>query len=547
MATTVRRPRRARVRSRLVALVLLVVVPLAALTVVNLFYDRDAAAKRTYARTSEIVSTGTGVIEALVGQTDLLLMTISRTTNPVGESCTSDLGAALDPGNIYRNLYAVDRTGRVVCTALRTPQVEYVSGTEWFKRAVERQDVTVTAPAVGLTSGDPVMIVSHPQDGPVEPDEVAPGEPVATGVLAASLDLQTLVAFTRTLDLPPDSVVQVLDAQGRVLARTDDIEQYLLTEAPLFPRLEGAPSGDLEGQGVDGVDRLYSYERIEVGGQTLYVMAGIARGEAYSDANVRLLWSLGILALLGVAASVLALMAGRSLLAAPIDRLRAAMADFRGGDIGRRAGDIGGPVEIEELGTSFDEMADEIQARFENQQRLVDQLEEASEAERQSISAGIHDETLQNLTAIGVRLQLLRRWIDDDARRADVDDMRDLLQETNDQLRGLLYDLRPPEFDRIGLLATLRETLEVRYTDVLDDWSVGGELDPSVPESVQILLYRVAMQALANVREHAGPTGSTSPSPATRSASRWTSPTTGRGSTWTWSSATTDPATSACG
>ena len=60
MATTVRRPRRARLRSRLVALVLLVVVPLAALTVVNLFYDRDAAAKRTYDRTTGILDVSGG-------------------------------------------------------------------------------------------------------------------------------------------------------------------------------------------------------------------------------------------------------------------------------------------------------------------------------------------------------------------------------------------------------------------------------------------------------------------------------------------------------
>lgn len=503
MATTVRRPRRARLRSRLVALVLLVVVPLAALTVIDLFYDRDRAAARTYDRTSEIVSTGTGVIDALIGQTDLLLTTVARTTDPEGAECAGELRTALGPDSPYRNLYATDPAGRVVCTAVGEPGVEYVSATRWFTRAVERQGLAVTAPAVGLSSGEPVMVVSRPLDGPTRPDGVATVSPVTTGVLAASLDLQSLVAFTDALDLPPESVVQVLDADGRVLARTSDIDEYLLTDAPLHPRLQGAPAGNLEGRGVDGVDRLYSYERLDTGGQTLWVMAGIARGEAYAEANARLGWSLGLLLLLGVAASVLAVMAGRSLVAAPIDRLRSAMADFRGGDISRRAGDIGGPLEIEDLGASFDEMADEIQLRIENQQRLLDQLEEASEAERQYVSAGIHDETLQNLTAIGIRLQLLRRWIDDDRRQADIEQIFDLLQATNDQLRGLLYDLRPPEFDRIGLLATLRETLEVRFDDVLDDWSVTGDLDPAVPEPVQVLLYRVAMQALANVREHA--------------------------------------------
>ena len=179
------------------------------------------------------------------------------------------------------------------------------------------------------------------------------------------------------------------------------------------------------------------------------------------------------------------------------------MAGFRAGDVTRRAGDIGGPVEIVELGTSFDAMADEIQHRLENQQRLLDQLEEASEAERQTIAAGIHDETLQNLSAVGIRLQLLRRGADE-RQQAELDRTSVMLDATAAQLRGLLFDLRPPEFDRIGLAATLRETLEVRLGAELDGWSVTGEPGPDVPDQAQILLYRIAQQALANIREHAG-------------------------------------------
>ncbi len=497
--------RRSRLGTRLVALVLLVTVPLAILSIINAVYDRQTSADDSYARTDAIVTTGHGVIDALVDQTDLLLTVIGRTTNASGDQCTSDLTAGLVQGGQYRNLYSVEADGTVACTALREPRQANVSDQVWFLRAMdpEFEDVALTAPAPGLTTGVTVMVVSHPKEVPVEGDEVPAGTVVRPGVLAASLDLTQLIDFTSQLTLPPESVIQVLDAEGRVLARSEDIDEYFMDEAPLFPRIEGTEKGNLEGRGVDGTVRLYSYQRIEKGGETLYLMAGITRGAAYADANRRLVWSFGIIVVLGIGVGLIALLAGRSTVVAPIERLRAAMAGFRAGDVTRRAGDVGGPAEIAELGTSFDAMADEIQHRLENQQRLLDQLEEASEAERQTIAAGIHDEVLQTLSAVGIRIQLLRRGADE-RQQAELDRAREMLDATAAQLRGLLFDLRPPEFDRIGLAATLRETLEVRLGDELDGWSVTGELGPDVPDQARILLYRIALQALANIRQHAG-------------------------------------------
>ena len=71
-------------------------------------------------------------------------------------------------------------------------------------------------------------------------------------MLAASLDLQRLVAFEDDLDLPPESVVQVLDAEGRVVARSEDIDEYLMGELPSSPGSRGPPAGTVEGRGVDG-------------------------------------------------------------------------------------------------------------------------------------------------------------------------------------------------------------------------------------------------------------------------------------------------------
>jgi signal transduction histidine kinase len=499
------RRRRARLGSRLAAVVLLVTLPLAALSIVSAINARRDSTAEAHRRTAETVSIGAAVAEGIVSQTDLLLGTVAQLSNPSGTSCAGDLPAALVPGSIYQNLYSVAEDGTVVCTALGRSIYPSVADDQWFQETQASNELNVTVPATGLTTGTTAMIVSRPRPAPTEPDDrpAQSENPEDLGVIAASLDPQLLVAYADTVDLPPDSVVQVVNEDGLVVARNVAIDQYLLTPSSLFPRMEGSPGGTVDGKGVDGVYRLYSYQRITVGGETLYMMVGLSRGEAFDRANQRLLWSLVVIAVLGVAVGVLALAAGRSLVVKPVDRLRSAMAGFRSGDVSRRAGDIGGPTEVVELGEAFDAMADEIEQRLENQQRLLGQLEEASEAERQTIAAGIHDETLQNLSALGIRLQLLRREATDGRQRDRLDQTRELLDETADQLRGLLFDLRPPSFDRIGLAATLRETLEVRFSADLDSWSVIGEPGPAVPDQAQILLYRVAQQALANIRQHA--------------------------------------------
>jgi signal transduction histidine kinase len=135
--------------------------------------------------------------------------------------------------------------------------------------------------------------------------------------------------------------------------------------------------------------------------------------------------------------------------------------------------------------------------------RLVRALDEAREAERRTIAAGIHDHTLQNLGALTIRLQLIRRRSSDEELRAEVDQALALIGETGAQLRSLLFDLRPLDLDHGTLAAHLREDLEVRLGPELDAWSVTGEVGPPTPAWVQRLLHRIAQQALANVREHA--------------------------------------------
>jgi PAS domain S-box-containing protein len=137
-------------------------------------------------------------------------------------------------------------------------------------------------------------------------------------------------------------------------------------------------------------------------------------------------------------------------------------------------------------------------------QRLFAHLVRVQEEERLKIASDIHDDTIQAMTAAGLRLQQLRRHIHEER---DVDlltKLEEAVHESIVRLRRLMFDLRPPALDRAGLGPALRDLLDRLHEDtglvyVLRNELTGGELQREVRTS----LYRIAQEALANVRKHA--------------------------------------------
>ena len=82
---------------------------------------------------------------------------------------------------------------------------------------------------------------------------------------------------------------------------------------------------------------------------------------------------------------------------------------------------------------------------------MLEHLVSAGEEERQRIAADIHDDSIQAMTAAGVRLQLLRREIDEPEQIALLTDLQATIELSISRLRHLLFELRPPALDREGL------------------------------------------------------------------------------------------------
>ncbi len=128
--------------------------------------------------------------------------------------------------------------------------------------------------------------------------------------------------------------------------------------------------------------------------------------------------------------------------------------------------------------------------------------------ERSTLAGVLHDDPIQAMTAVGLRLQRLRRHVADDG--ADLfAEVQASVAGAIERMRRLLIDLHPPTLDDQGLGAALDgwmyELLEpLGITCTLDD-----QLDDELAIGTASLAYRLSTESLWNVAKHADATAVT--------------------------------------
>jgi signal transduction histidine kinase len=135
--------------------------------------------------------------------------------------------------------------------------------------------------------------------------------------------------------------------------------------------------------------------------------------------------------------------------------------------------------------------------------RLMRLLVEAHEDERRTIAADIHDDSLQILAAVGLRLHTLRRRVADEAAQSTLDAVEQMVGTAVSRLRGLMFNLRPAGLDHGDLLGTIRDRLVQVQQDEGISYSLAGSEPGALTTAARVTLYRVAQEAIANVVKHA--------------------------------------------
>ena len=140
---------------------------------------------------------------------------------------------------------------------------------------------------------------------------------------------------------------------------------------------------------------------------------------------------------------------------------------------------------------------------LQQRRELAQRLQNAQEAERRRIAADIHDDPIQVMSAVDMRLQMLAADPSSVTSEA-VTEVQSEVRGAIERLRSLLFELRPVALDRDGLVPALRLYLE--HTAKVTGWEIEihEALDEEPGADLRAQVYRIAQEAVANVRKHAG-------------------------------------------
>ncbi len=138
-------------------------------------------------------------------------------------------------------------------------------------------------------------------------------------------------------------------------------------------------------------------------------------------------------------------------------------------------------------------------AREQQLAQLSKRLLSAHDDERRRIARGLHDELIQSLAAIKLRLAPTRARLGNDAYHEICSIVDGAISET----RTLAYSVRPPLLDDLGLLPSLQRLAESVGNESGLRVRLQSELDESLDIAVESLLFYVARECLQNAVRYA--------------------------------------------
>ena len=139
----------------------------------------------------------------------------------------------------------------------------------------------------------------------------------------------------------------------------------------------------------------------------------------------------------------------------------------------------------------------------ENLQNSRERLVMAREEERRRIRNDLHDGLAPTLSSLQLQLGVVRKLLYNDPDRASVmiDEMRQDLGNATGEIRRLVYDLRPPMLDELGLLGALKN-IKLQNGEV-DYQFIAPDPIPALPAALEVAVYRIVSEAMHNVTKHA--------------------------------------------
>ena len=486
-------------------LVLVAVAPPSVIALMIALDERDEARRHAQSEvlyTTRLVAADVGrVVEATATVLGAIAQDLAAPRSRA--ECERLLGLLTRASDRYTAVGVASANGHVYCDAhrpgaARALEPVEVSGSTWFREAQRTRGFALGDVGTGPFSRTASLLTSHAIPSP------AGRRP---RILFAALDVSQLADTTALSDAPKGTSFVVLDHRGTVVARAPRDERLIgsrLPDRPLVETVLREHQGTAEVKGLDGVKRIHGFAPLGGrAGERLFIAAGQASERVFADPNADLRRYFLLAALGLLLALALSYVATKFLLQRWSSAVVESARRFGAGDLTARAPVPRNLGDLTHVAQALNTAAEDIERRQEEQARLLAELVAAEEETRRRIAADIHDDTAQAVAAVGLRMDALVADLDDGPARETAAKARRTLAEANRRLRRLLFELRPPALDEAGLAVALELFLTDAFGHDGLDWRVDNHLDGEPTPEMRAILYRVAQEALANVRKHA--------------------------------------------
>jgi two-component system sensor histidine kinase UhpB len=162
---------------------------------------------------------------------------------------------------------------------------------------------------------------------------------------------------------------------------------------------------------------------------------------------------------------------------------------------------VGETEEVERIELAFLRMMGRLEAE---RRRAGSAALAAQEEERARVARDLHDEVNQSLTGLLLRLEAAREAAPPEL-EAELSETKALANQAMRELLSLARQLRPTALDDLGLAAAVAGQVEqLGRGEIETALTTEGEL-AELGDDAQLVVYRVAQEALSNAARHSGP------------------------------------------
>jgi len=363
------------VRTRLILLVFLVLVPITILTAFHAWEERRRDVEHATAQAEVIFNFAVINEQKNRLETEEILAGLAKVPGVAkrGGECSSYLSSLLKNYPRYINFGVAQPDGEVVCSAVPFERPLNIADRPYFRSALENRAFSIGQYQMGRITGKPSINFGYP---------VLDRNGKVSGVIVAAEDLSYVTEFEVivTAQMPVTSTYVKLDSHGLVLSSYPASQLFgrgNSLEKSFFEKISKEKKGTFTATGTDGVERMYLFSTLwgSLFGGESYVLLGIPVKALFAGSERIEVRNLTVLGMVTVLAILVMWFAGGTLIVRPVRVLVDVSKRLAAGDLTARSGLPTTHGELGQLSHAFDEMAGELEKKEQKLSEVRARLE----------------------------------------------------------------------------------------------------------------------------------------------------------------------------